>query len=637
MNLSRLATAVFALCAAAPMSSQDCPEGQHPFALHVHTDDWGYELYWELTPEGDACGINTLSWGGNAFGVGCDGVGISEAPEGAYASNESFILDSLCATPGQALTLHHVDSYGDGGSQFEIYVDGILHHSFTGEEYGNAWSFDPLAMFGPAYDSPCGALAIEVDGPMVVVSNDSCTAAYGEPGAPDFPGVYSCQINGGWCEGGVTGSAWLTFTATQETCWITSCTDSTDFDTQLALWKAEDCGDFATYTLVAANDDLPGGCGPGNVYSSGMWSGCLEVGGTYLIQLDGWQNARGQAGIRIESGEGELEVSSSVGGLNCALSKEENPDGTVVLNLSGTGGNYSAAWVGPNGYSASGQQIAGLGPGTYSAAIVTSCGYTLTHSVTLTEPSPLVLDLELVQPGCPEVANGEAILDASGGTGPYEIVWSGPLGNIGAGGSAEGLGEGDYTVVLEDGNGCTAELSFVMEAAPDAFSFSLGPDTTICEDDQLVLSAPTGLEYFWSNGSVDQFIIVDGASLGPGTYPITVEAANELGCSHADAVFVTVFDCALGVGELGQHQTEPMLHSNPAGDGAPWTVHWPEKNPQRELNWILRDALGRMVDSGRHMATEDGPPLTLSSEGLPAGMYWLEFTGEGRVLRLVRN
>ena len=45
-------------------------------------------------------------------------------------------------------------------------------------------------------------------------------------------------------------------------------------------------------------------------------------------------------------------------------------------------------------------------------------------------------------------------------------------------------------MVLEDDNGCTAELSFSLAAEDDALSFSLGPDTTICEDDQLVLSAP---------------------------------------------------------------------------------------------------------------------------------------------------
>ena len=41
------------------------------------------------------------------------------------------------------------------------------------------------------------ALDHQVDGPVVLVSNDSCTAAYAEPGAPNVWGLYSCQINGG--------------------------------------------------------------------------------------------------------------------------------------------------------------------------------------------------------------------------------------------------------------------------------------------------------------------------------------------------------------------------------------------------------------------------------------------------------
>ena len=126
----------------------------------------------------------------------------------------------------------------------------------------------------------------------------------------------------------------------------------------------------------------------------------------------------GLAGVLIESVEDGPLVTSSTGGLACALGKEQDPNGTIVLNITGTGGDYSAAWVGPDGFSASGQQISGLGSGTYSAAIVTSCGNTLTHTATLTEPDPIVLDIELVHPGCPELPNGEAYLGASGGTQP---------------------------------------------------------------------------------------------------------------------------------------------------------------------------------------------------------------------------
>ena len=624
------------LCFASAFA-QDCPDGQLPISLHLHTDAWGYEVYWELTPAGDACGVNTLAWGGNALNVGCDGEGIDGAEEGAYDSNASFIVDSVCVTPGDSITLHHVDSYGDGGTFFEVYGNGVLTHSLLGSGFGNAWTFDPLAMSGPAYDSPCGAAAIEVDGPMVLVSNDSCTAAYAEPGAPDFPGVYSCQINGGWCEGGVTGSAWLTFSAVQGNCWITACTDSTDFDTQIALWKAEDCGDWSTYTLVAANDDLPGGCGPGAYYASGMWSGCLEEGETYLIQVDGWQDARGQAGIRVESSAEVPEVGSSNGGLACALGKEEDPNGTIVLNVTGTGGDYITTWVGPNGFTASGQQISGLGSGTYSAAIVTSCGNALTHTVTLSEPDPIVLDLELIQPGCPELPNGEAFLGASGGVEPYEITWTGEFGELGSGVLIEALGEGEYSVVLEDDNGCTAELSFGLTADDDAFAFSLGPDTTLCEDDQLVLSAPAGLTYLWSNGSVDQFIIVNAAELGPGTYPITVEASNAFGCSHADAIFVTVYDCTTGIDDIERTNAGPSVHPNPAAGGAVWTIRWPESGGMSHPVWTLRDAVGREVASGAFVDHGAGTPLRIPTADLPAGQYFLSLNEQGEALRLVRH
>ena len=634
MNLSLntfISAAFYSLMGTAALA-QDCPGGQSPFTLQLYTDAWGYEVYWEMTPEGDPCGTNTLYWGGNASGVGCDGEGSADAPAGNYASNATFILDTLCATPGEAITLHHVDSYGDGGTYFEVFAGGVLTHSFPGTGDGNVWTFDPFMSNGPDYDSPCAALDIEVDGPLVLLHNDSCTAAYAEPGAPTFDGVYSCQINGGWCEGGVTGSAWLSFVATSENCWITSCTDSTDFDTQMALWKVDDCQDFDTYELVAANDDLPGGCDNGAFYASGLWTGCLNAGETYWIQIDGWQNARGQAGVRIESVADQPTVTSSVGGLDCASDKEEDPNGTIVLNISGTGSNYSVAWIGPNNFSAGEQQISGLGGGTYSAAILTSCGNSLTHSVTLTEPDPLALSLELVQPGCPELPNGEAFLEVSGGTAPYDIQWLDVFGELGSGNMIDGLPEGQFSVQLEDDNGCEAALDFSLTAEDDAFAFTLGPDTTLCEDGQLVLSAPAGLEYLWSNGSVDQFIVVNASELGPGTYPYTVEASNAFGCSHADAIFITVFDCTMSTEDLDA--TALTVAPNPAMDDMGWEVR--TTGSLQTQGWVLRDALGRVVQAGRWSNPGSGA-LRIPAGQLAKGAYTLQLEEASEVLRLLKH
>ena len=200
-------------------------------------------------------------------------------------------------------------------------------------------------------------------------------------------------------------------------------------------------GDFSTYTLVAANDDLPGGCGPGAYYASGMWSGCLEEGETYLIQVDGWQDARGQAGILIQSTlRGRRSPPAKADSI--APSARRRTRTEPSCSMWETGGDYTATWVGPNGFTASGQQISGLGSGTYSAAIVTSCGNTLTHTVTLTEPDPSCSTSNWSSLDAQELPNGEAFLGALGGTEPYEIVWSGEFGELGSGPLIEALGKG---------------------------------------------------------------------------------------------------------------------------------------------------------------------------------------------------
>ena len=112
-----------------------------------------------------------------------------------------------------------------------------------------------------------GAAEIEVDGAMVIVSNDS--AAYGEPGT-QFSGSLFLPIDGGWCETGVTGSAWLTFTATEQLL-DRGLHDSTEFDTRspcgrrrtavtsspTRLWRPT-----MTSVAVVPGPTMPVPCGP---------------------------------------------------------------------------------------------------------------------------------------------------------------------------------------------------------------------------------------------------------------------------------------------------------------------------------------------------------------------------------------
>ena len=40
------------------------------------------------------------------------------------------------------LTLVHVDDYGDGGSEFDVFINGCLNQSLMGTGSGNNWSID---------------------------------------------------------------------------------------------------------------------------------------------------------------------------------------------------------------------------------------------------------------------------------------------------------------------------------------------------------------------------------------------------------------------------------------------------------------------------------------------------------------
>ena len=53
-------------------ANAQCAAGEVAVTAEVTTDQWGYEFYWEITPQGDDCGVNTIASFGNVT-VGCLG------------------------------------------------------------------------------------------------------------------------------------------------------------------------------------------------------------------------------------------------------------------------------------------------------------------------------------------------------------------------------------------------------------------------------------------------------------------------------------------------------------------------------------------------------------------------------------
>ncbi len=138
----------------------------------------------------------------------------------------------------------------------------------------------------PVNDDACNAIQIPFDTPTTF-ENEFATAQVGEPN----PGVgttssATCKSQDGWCsfELGIQNSVWFMFVAPNcPTTVDIEITGDSGGDTQLALWQTTDCGNFTTYSEVAANDDKPT-----NFYSL-LDDVDLNPGETYYVQVDGYE------------------------------------------------------------------------------------------------------------------------------------------------------------------------------------------------------------------------------------------------------------------------------------------------------------------------------------------------------------
>ncbi|HZV69073.1 MAG TPA: gliding motility-associated C-terminal domain-containing protein [Saprospiraceae bacterium] len=200
-------------------------------------------------------------------------------------------------------------------------------------------------------------------------------------------------------------------------------------------------------------------------------------------------------------------------------------DGSIAT-LTATGGSTPSSYHWSNGQNGS--------------SITVSPGATTTYSVTITEF------------GCTDVDDVEVDVIPSpvANAGPDETACAGSEVNLAAtgGGSyqwSNGQTASDidvfpsvtttYTITVTANNGCTDVDNITVTAIPLPQA-DAGPDQTICEGEQAILTGSGGTSYEWSNGENTQGITI--TPVGTTTYNVTVTDIN--GCSDTDAATIIV-------------------------------------------------------------------------------------------------
>ena len=208
----------------------------------------------------------------------------------------------------------------------------------------------------------------------------------------------------------------------------------------------------------------------------------------------------------------------------------EEVTGTIDLTVSGGASPYTYNWS----TGAFTQDLSDLAAGTHTVTVTDASGCTRTTSATITEPLALELSITTTGPFCSNTNIDAIDLSVSGGTSPYNYLWSN-------GATTQDLSDVPvalYAVTVTDANGCTkTTAATITEPPPLSFAFSVvnlgcsgGSDGTI---DVTVLGGTVPYSYYWSNSAITQ----DVSGLVAGSYQLTVTDAN--GCTRNTSIIVT--------------------------------------------------------------------------------------------------
>ena len=202
-------------------------------------------------------------------------------------------------------------------------------------------------------------------------------------------------------------------------------------------------------------------------------------------------------------------------------------DGSIFTTVSGGTAPYSFSWQGPNGYSASTQDIQNLIAGTYFFYVIDDNGCSELFSIVVGEGqlTPLQVNAVTSDIDCFGNNNGSIDLTVSDGATPYSFIWN----NGAITEDLSNLAAGTYTVVVNDAAGQSYTSSYIIiEPSAITATYSVTNVTTLGGNDGAIdLIASGGVApylYYWSTSPTQT--TEDVSNLIAGTYTVWIVDVN---------------------------------------------------------------------------------------------------------------
>jgi len=318
--------------------------------------------------------------------------------------------------------------------------------------------------------------------------------------------------------------------------------DSVRVDATAALPAPQvSCGAFTASSLAFSWSDVPGATGYlVNVGGAGWMPANGTLGHTVTglapgavvtveVQAMGTTPCPGLVGSATCSNCNQPSVNALITDASCATAS----NGRVVLIPDGQNPPYSFVLGGNVNQTGVFDQLT---PGTYMARITDGSGCQRQINVTVGSPPPIAVSLVVRNVTCFGGDDGLLRAEASGGTPPYQYLWSDPLGQNLA--QAVNLRTGTYTVTVSDRNGCTATATSAL-SSPSDLVLLVTPIAARCHGEASGVATVTAsggvgpYQFQWANGQTGQVAV----GLPAGSHAVTVTDA--LGCAKASFALIT--------------------------------------------------------------------------------------------------
>lgn len=269
--------------------------------------------------------------------------------------------------------------------------------------------------------------------------------------------------------------------------------------------------------------------------------------GTYSVTVRDDEGCETTQSVNVDQPTG-LSVNFSIKDNECFGYN----DGSVSISVTGGIPGYNYSW--PNG--ATQASLANLIAGDYPITVTDANGCEAIRTATVTQPIALIATIDSKDVSCFGERDGMLTINTEGGTPPFRFS----LDNQNYIGSNVliGLFGGDYSIFIEDANGC----QFVTNATvvePGEFIVDAGPDLSMVFGDSIQLAGTTtnaqgDVEFVWNAPYEGTLSCKECPSpyAGPDfTIDYELYAIDENGCEDTDLIRVFVDKPKLAVVPTG--------------------------------------------------------------------------------------